>query len=92
MKEWGVDMKYKRAGSLADSPEPLPSPREIYLLKRSKGKHGKNLGKTTGWIHRSSLAMKKVNMLKLVTYEKFDGEGLHTVSYTHLTLPTIYSV
>jgi len=77
MKEWGVDMNYKRAGSLADSPLPLPSPREIYLLKRSKGKHGKNLGKTTGWIHRSSLAMKKVNMLKLVTYEKFDGEGLH---------------
>ena len=77
MKEWGVDMKYKRAGSLADSPEPLPSPREIYLLKRSKGKHGKNLGKTTGWIHRSSLAMKKVNMLKLVTYEKFDEAGLH---------------
>jgi len=77
MKEWGVDMKSKRAGSLANSPQPLPSPREIYLLKRSKGKHGKNLGKTTGWIHRSSLAMKKVNMLKLVTYEKFDGEGLH---------------
>jgi len=77
MKEWGVDMNYKRAGSLADSPLPLPSPREIYLLKRSKGKHGKNLGKTTGWIHRSSLAMKKVNMLQQVTYEKFDGEGLH---------------
>jgi 2,4-dienoyl-CoA reductase (NADPH2) len=77
MKEWGVDMNYTRPGSLADQPEPLPSPREIYLLKRSKGKHGKKLGKTTGWIHRSSLAMKKVNMLANVQYNKVDDEGLH---------------
>ena len=78
MKEWGVDMEYNTGGSLAESgPEPLPSPREIYLLKRSKGKHGKNLGKTTGWIHRSSLTMKKVNMLAEVTYQKMDDQGLH---------------
>jgi len=78
MKEWGVDMEYKQGGSLAENgAEPLPSPREIYLLKRSKGKHGKNLGKTTGWIHRSSLTMKKVNMLAEVTYNKVDDQGLH---------------
>ena len=77
MKEWGVDMDYKEGGSLAEAAQPLPSPREIYLLKRSKGKHGKNLGKTTGWIHRSSLAMKKVNMLAEVAYNKIDDEGLH---------------
>ncbi len=79
MKEWGVDMTYQRGGSLADSPKPLPSPREIYLLKRSKGKHGKNLGKTTGWIHRSSLAMKKVNMIAEAEYRKVDDQGLHIV-------------
>lgn len=77
MKEWGVDMEYNRAGSLADSPLPEPSLREIYLLKRSTGKHGKNLGKTTGWIHRASLAMKKVKMMANVEYEKIDDEGLH---------------
>ena len=77
MKEWGVDMEYKNAGSLAESPLPEPSAREIYLLKRSKGKHGKSLGKTTGWIHRSSLAMKKVNMIGSVVYDRFDDEGLH---------------
>lgn len=77
MKEWGVDMDYKKGGALAVSPEPLPSPREIFLLKRSKGKHGKNLGKTTGWIHRSSLAMKDVKMLASVQYQKVDDEGLH---------------
>lgn len=77
MKEWGVDMDYKKGGSLADSPNPLPSPREIYLLKRSSGKHGKNLGKTTGWIHRSSLNLKEVKMLANVSYNKVDDHGLH---------------
>ena len=77
MKEWGVDMSYAKGGALAEAPQPLPSPREIYLLKRSKGKHGKNLGKTTGWIHRSSLTMKEVKMLANVSYEKIDDLGLH---------------
>ena len=77
MKEWGVDMSYAKGGALAEAPQPLASPREIYLLKRSKGKHGKNLGKTTGWIHRSSLAMKEVKMLADVCYEKIDDQGLH---------------
>ena len=77
MKEWGVDMSYSNGGALAEAPQPLASPREIYLLKRSKGKHGKNLGKTTGWIHRSSLAMKEVKMLADVSYEKIDDQGLH---------------
>ncbi len=76
MNEWGVDMEYTRAGSLKE-PEPDPSPRDIYLLKRSTGKHGKNLGKTTGWIHRSSLQMKKVNMLSGVEYHSIDDQGLH---------------
>ncbi|MGB0930533.1 MAG: FAD-dependent oxidoreductase [Chitinophagales bacterium] len=76
MKEWGVDMDYKTAGAL-NAPEITPSPREIHLLKRSKGKHGKNLGKTTGWIHRASLNMKRVNMLSNVVYHKVDDAGLH---------------
>ena len=77
MKEWGVDMDYSQPGSLADQPHPAPSPREIYLLKRSTGKHGKKLGKTTGWIHRASLAMKQVKMLANVEYLKIDDQGLH---------------
>lgn len=77
MEEWGVDMQHSVGGSLATSPKPAPSPREIYLLKRSGGKHGKNLGKTTGWIHRASLAMKQVKMLANVEYQKVDDAGLH---------------
>lgn len=78
MKEWGVDMDYSKGGALTAA-EPAPSPREIYLLKRSTGKHGKNLGKTTGWIHRSSLKMKKVKMMGNVEYQKIDDAGFHIV-------------
>ena len=45
MKEWGVNMTYARGGSLAESSTPMTSPREIYLLKRSKGKHEEILEK-----------------------------------------------
>jgi len=76
MEEWGVDMQYKNGGAIT-APKPDASPREIFLLKRSPGKHGKNLGKTTGWIHRSSLKMKNVKMLAKVEYLKIDDEGLH---------------
>lgn len=76
MDEWGVDMNYKMGGAVT-KPKPTASFREIFLLKRSKGKHGKNLGKTTGWIHRTSLKMKEVNMISSVTYEKVDDQGLH---------------
>ena len=76
MEEWGVDMKYQQGGALAEA-KPERSPREIFLLKRSGGKHGKDLGKTTGWIHRSSLAMKGIQMLANVTYQKVDDQGLH---------------
>lgn len=76
MEEWGVDMAYSDPGALTAA-KPASSPREIYLLKRSGGKHGKDLGKTTGWIHRASLKMKGVKHLANVTYERVDDEGLH---------------
>jgi 2,4-dienoyl-CoA reductase (NADPH2) len=75
-KEWGVDKQYREGGALK-SPEPEPSARELYLLKRSSGKFGKNLGKTTGWIHRASLRNRGIKMLGDVAYEKIDDQGLH---------------
>jgi 2,4-dienoyl-CoA reductase (NADPH2) len=53
--------------------------REVYLLQRKNSKVGKNLGKTTGWIHRTSLKNRNVKMLNAVTYEKIDDEGLHVL-------------
>lgn len=51
--------------------------REIYLLQRKPSKVGKNLGKTTGWIHRTSLKNRNVTMIPGVTYRRIDDEGLH---------------
>lgn len=76
MKEWGVDPTYQNPGGVKQ-PEPDPSHREIYLFQRSEGKPGKGLGKTTGWIHRSSLKMKRVKMMGGITYHKIDDQGLH---------------
>ena len=79
MDEWGVDMSFANRGALKERNE-TTTPRELYLCKRSTGKHGKTLGKTTGWIHRKSLKHKKVNMLSSVEYLKIDDEGLHIKS------------
>ncbi len=81
MKEWGVtDPAESRSGLAPEGPQPHPSPRDITLLQRKTEKHGKRLGKTTGWIHRASLKMKDVNFVGGVNYEHIDKEGL-TVSF-----------
>ena len=80
LKEWGIDKSLEaRAGIEGQKPEYHPSPREIFMFKRSAGKFGGNLGKTTGWIHRSSLKKKKVQFIGEVAYTKIDDEGLHYV-------------
>jgi 2,4-dienoyl-CoA reductase (NADPH2) len=76
MQEWGVDMNYTNKGGLTE-PKGAGATREVYLLQRSKGKLGERLGKTTGWIHRTALKMKKVKMLSEVAYHKIDDDGLH---------------
>lgn len=76
MEEWGVDMNYTVRGAIQKN-QTTKSPREVYLLQRSKGKLGGGLGKTTGWIHRAALKMKKVKMIAEVSYEKIDNEGFH---------------
>jgi 2,4-dienoyl-CoA reductase (NADPH2) len=80
LKEWGIDKTMKaRSGIEGVQAEVHPSPREIFMFKRSKGKFGSNLGKTTGWIHRSTLKKKKVQFINNVQYTKIDDEGLHYI-------------
>lgn len=76
-EEWGVgDPAITPGGLSAEGPRPVPSPRQITMLQRKAKKHGAGLGKTTGWIHRASLAMKDVKMLGNVNYEAIDDRGL----------------
>ncbi len=51
--------------------------RKVSMLQRKIRKSGADLGKTTGWIHRTSLKRKAVSMLAGVTYNKIDNDGLH---------------
>ena len=76
--EWGVaDPAIARGGVAGVTPVITPPAREVYLLQRKSGKPGAGLGKTTGWIHRATLKMKRVQMLAGVTYDGIDDAGLH---------------
>jgi 2,4-dienoyl-CoA reductase (NADPH2) len=76
--EWNIDKTIEQPGGLLGNPfKEIPSKRAVTLLKRSKGKFGKNLGKTTGWIHRATLKKADVKLIHSVTYEKIDKHGLH---------------
>lgn len=78
MKEWGVDLTVAHRGGIQGVQPEVPAPaREVFLLQRKASKVGKNLGKTTGWIHRTSLKNRNVQMVPGVTYRKIDDEGLH---------------
>ncbi|MEQ6308064.1 NADPH-dependent 2,4-dienoyl-CoA reductase [Delftia acidovorans] len=74
--EWGIDTDYAQAGGLAQ-PQAEPSPRRVHLLQRKSTKVGDQLGKTTGWIHRTSLKARSVAMGSGVAYERIDDTGLH---------------
>lgn len=76
LKNWGVDKEYKQAGGLTEATIGEPA-RDIFLLQRKTTKVGKGLGKTTGWIHRSALQRKQVQMMAGVDYVKIDDQGLH---------------
>ena len=89
LQEWGIDKTLTtRSGLLEHSikSEPL---RQIYLLQRTVGALGKGLGKTTGWIHRSTLKMNNVEMIGGVTYKMVDDQGLHIEVNIPLTLSVI---
>jgi 2,4-dienoyl-CoA reductase (NADPH2) len=78
MREWGVDLSVEHRGGIQGMKPEVPEPaREVYLLQRKTSKVGKNLGKTTGWIHRTSLKNRQVQMVPGVSYRRIDDEGLH---------------
>ncbi len=80
LKEWGIDKSLKaRSGIEGIQPEIHPAAREIFMFKRSKGKFGGKLGKTTGWIHRTNLKKKNIQFINEVEYTKIDDQGLHYI-------------
>jgi 2,4-dienoyl-CoA reductase (NADPH2) len=79
-REWGIDSQLSQRGGLStQGPVVPPMPRQIFLLQRKTSKVGEGLGKTTGWIHRTSLLLRGVKMLNSVSYQRIDEQGLHIV-------------
>ncbi|MCL4674699.1 MAG: FAD-dependent oxidoreductase, partial [Pararhodobacter sp.] len=74
-REWGVGDPSETPGGLLTPDAPAPA-REVTLLQRKAEKLGKRLGKTTGWIHRASLAARDVKMIGGVTYDAITPEGI----------------
>jgi 2,4-dienoyl-CoA reductase (NADPH2) len=75
MSEWGIDMRLDARGGLGPAAE-MESSREIWLLQRKATPPGRDLGKTTGWVHRLTLKRRGVRMLAGVEYLGIDDRGL----------------
>jgi 2,4-dienoyl-CoA reductase (NADPH2) len=76
MAEGGVGDPAAARGGLVEALA-APSPRQVYLLQRTPGRIGARLGRTSGWVHRASLARKQVTQLAGVRYERIDDDGVH---------------
>ncbi|MFA8370282.1 oxidoreductase [Burkholderia thailandensis] len=74
--EWGIDVGYDARGGVR-APHVDAASRNVHLLQRKASKVGDGLGKTTGWIHRTSLKARRVAMSSGVSYERIDDAGLH---------------
>jgi 2,4-dienoyl-CoA reductase (NADPH2) len=85
--EWGIDTSYADRGGIK-KPHLDKAPRQVYLLQRKTSKVGDGLGKTTGWIHRTSLKNRNVEMIAGASYDLIDDAGLHiTVGGKQMVLP-----
>ena len=77
--EWGVDAGIRVAGGLVERREPAKQ-RTVTLLQRSEARLGTRLGKTTGWILRSQLQRRGVQMIPGCHYVGITDEGLALVA------------
>jgi 2,4-dienoyl-CoA reductase (NADPH2) len=93
MEEWGIDKSYINRGGITGITSGFPTvPREVYMLQRQPGKPGRKLAKTTGWIRRTRLRRKKVQMLSGVSYDRIDDQGLHITFKNRSTILEVETV
>eukprot|EP00667_Euglena_gracilis_P003621 EG_transcript_3632 len=77
VKEWGIDKSITaRAGVEGVTAVPPKPARKVYMIEVMKGKMGKGLGATTGWIHRIILKKGKVVMMPGTSVELVDDGGI----------------
>ncbi|WKG10826.1 NADPH-dependent 2,4-dienoyl-CoA reductase [Nocardia sp. PE-7] len=76
-EEWGVDSENEQVPGQLKKPKPSPAARDVVLLQRKSTPFGKDLGKTSGWVHRAALKAKGVEHVGGVNYDRIDDAGLH---------------
>ncbi|TQF70800.1 FAD-dependent oxidoreductase [Pseudoalteromonas luteoviolacea] len=64
--QWGIEQEVT----------PSTEKRKLYMLKRSAGRFGSGLGKTTGWIHRAVAKHHQVEQIAGCEYVSFSNAGL----------------
>ncbi|RKF20428.1 NADPH-dependent 2,4-dienoyl-CoA reductase [Alginatibacterium sediminis] len=77
LNEWSIDTQLKQPGGLSETSQAMHAQRDVVLCQRKTTRVGKDLGKTTGWIHRETLKKHQVQMLAGVSYKRIDDQGLH---------------
>jgi 2,4-dienoyl-CoA reductase (NADPH2) len=87
-----TDPALARGGVAGVLPHPTPPAREVVLFQRRAGKPGATLGKTTGWIHRALLKMKKVQMIGDARYERISDRGIQVSFGEERAKPTWFEV
>ncbi|MGB5131360.1 MAG: NADPH-dependent 2,4-dienoyl-CoA reductase, partial [Steroidobacteraceae bacterium] len=93
MNEWGIDMTLSQRGGLSKEADlAVNMPRTIWLLQRKPTPPGRDLGKTTGWVHRLALKRRGVRMMAGVSYERIDDGGLHIAVGTESRLLAVDNV
>lgn len=79
LQNWGIDTEISDGGLVNQTEltrNRLHVPRKVYLLQRKEGKLGAGLGKTTGWIHRTTLKQRQVEELDGCKYIEVNDDGL----------------
>jgi 2,4-dienoyl-CoA reductase (NADPH2) len=93
MQEWGIDMAFSKRGGLTEEADLARNmPRTIWLLQRKPTPPGRDLGKTTGWVHRLALKRRGVRMMAGVSYQRIDDAGLHIVVGTESRLLAVDNI
>lgn len=78
MAEWGIaDPQSHRAGLCPSGHTPGKPLRSITLMQRKAERLGRGLGKTTGWIIKTTLRRKNVSMKSGVRYLSIEPAGVH---------------
>ena len=75
LNDWGIDESITKGG-LKQETKSVHAARKVYLLQRKKGKLGASLGKTTGWIHRTTMKMRGVEEISGCKYLEVNEKGL----------------